>query len=222
MNMHNDFIKLIELGIMPLDTFLERLEAFNTALAKCQKEIKAVSKDKSTAHFSHATYEVIRDATKDNLGDNGLSITHHPTGSNEDMHLITVLAHSKGYERVYVTPMFIKSHEESRLCEQQEVGTSITYYKRYVYCSILGIPTLEPDIDDKKPNTIGSVNKKSITPKDPYKPVTENQANFFNKMAIGKTKTKNLILKQYNITHINELKMGDFNDVLEMLNASSE
>jgi hypothetical protein len=110
------------------------------ALAKAQGEMSNAPFDATNPHFKskYATLASIRDATVPHLAKYGLSI-HQITKLNGDgMVLATRLGHSSGQwiESVYPLPNSNKPHE---------MGSAITYARRYSWAAICGVAAEEDD-----------------------------------------------------------------------------
>lgn len=147
--MNKQFYDLVLNDKITWEELHKLLTTFNTALGKCQKELQPIGKHTSAYNFKYAKYEEIRAATKDILSNNGLTIEQWKGGNHEQPYLYTRIKHDCGYEETYQTPMILKISQNSKMQPEQEDGKSISYYKRYMYCSILGIATQEADIDDQ-------------------------------------------------------------------------
>jgi len=116
-----------------------------TALAKFQGEMPQVVKNKkatiltksgSSYSYKYADLTGILDSVRPNLSKHGLSTTQIFV----DYKIITMLMHSSG--------QFISSELELNCAEEikpQELGSIITYMRRYALVSILGISADEDD-----------------------------------------------------------------------------
>jgi len=118
----------------------EPVNELMAALAKAQGEMSNAPFDATNPHFrsKYATLASIRDATVPHLAKYGLSI-HQITKLNGDgMVLATRLAHSSGQwiESVYPLPNSNKPHE---------MGSAITYARRYSWAAITGIAAEEDE-----------------------------------------------------------------------------
>jgi len=149
--MNSDFLRLVIENSMPWEKLLELLSEFNTSLCTCQKEFSSIGKNTNAYNFKYAKFEEIREATKDVLSDNQLFIEQWLAGTHESPELHTKLRHNNGYFELHKTPMILSEERTSKLQAEQEVGKALSYYKRYIYCSLLGIITKEADIDDDQP-----------------------------------------------------------------------
>lgn len=106
------------------------------ALAKAQGQFKIAAFDKKNPHFksSYASLESVHAAIKEGLVSNGLAICH----LLEDGKMVTTLFHESG---------------EWIGCElalpvglgPQQLGSALTYFRRYSICCLLAIPSGEDD-----------------------------------------------------------------------------
>ena len=169
--MNKDLLKLVELGIIPWDDFKKMLVDYNTAMAKCQGEIKPIKKETSSNIFKYAKYEDIREQTKSLLDKHGIEIEMWPIcqdndPQNDKFFLKIRIGHIGGYFEERTVPLIIPKQNAGRLSEEQLFGKATTYAKRYVYCTILGIATYEKDLDDKETNTTPIQSQQNVTPID--------------------------------------------------------
>ena len=119
-----------------------------TALAKAQGQMQGAIKD-STNPFFKATYadlSSVWDACRKPLSDNGLSIvqTIEPIEATEPGLLVTWLLHSSG--QFITSSVSIKAvPNKGNSVGPQEIGSAITYMRRYALAAIVGIA---PEDDD--------------------------------------------------------------------------
>ena len=115
------------------------------ALAEAQKEIKNPIKDKEAIirgenkfgkpfekRYSYSDLSTILDQVKIPLAKHGLSILQFPNETEKGLVLTTVLGHSSGEKIQSSVPL------PSNL-KPQDLGSHITYMRRYSICSILAI-----------------------------------------------------------------------------------
>jgi len=145
--MNSRYFKLLKLGIIPWEAFHKMKSEYNTAMAKCQKELPVIIDKADNGRFTYSAYEDIRQLTKGIIGENGLSIEQYHFQEGERLYLMSKVQHSGGYEEEYVSPITIDTANIGKLSKEQLVGKAITYCKRYVYCTIFGIATFERDPD---------------------------------------------------------------------------
>jgi hypothetical protein len=113
------------------------------ALIAAKKAFKPLLKNKVNPHFrnGYADLTAVHDAVDDALAANGLTIMQ-PMKVGPTSHVIlTKLCHVSGEAEVseYALPGGVKS---------QDLGSAITYGRRYSLCALLGISHDEPDADD--------------------------------------------------------------------------
>jgi hypothetical protein len=108
------------------------------ALLKAQKQITYAVKDALNPHFknNYATLESVIDAVKAPLNDNGIFITHELV---ENI-LTTKLIHAETSEFVSSSIPLILSRND-----MQQLGSAITYAKRYNLTSLCNLPTEDDD-----------------------------------------------------------------------------
>jgi hypothetical protein len=149
----------------------ESIEKIVEALAKAQSQIEVVVYDSNNPHFKskYASYEAIRSACKMPLADNGLTITHLLAGRGADRVIITQLSHISGqWMRSYLS--IPQAEKES----PQQMGSLITYSKRYTLSALLA---LSSDEDDDAEKAEGPYRKAQTTApvKPSYSPMPEFQ-----------------------------------------------
>lgn len=114
------------------DTILEIVKA----LAKAQGQFKVAVFDKKNPHFksSYASLESVHNAIREGMSLNGLAISH----LIDEGKMLTTLFHASG---------------EWLACElklpeglsPQQLGSALTYFRRYSICCLLAIPSGEDD-----------------------------------------------------------------------------
>lgn len=120
--------------------FSQDLKDLASALCAAKEKFDTPKKSGHNPHYNSAfsTYNDIKDATKDALSENGLTVSHFPISEDDRVGIKTVLLHSSGQ---FISSSFsIKLNRNS----EQDVGKIITYFKRYSLGAILGI---EGEID---------------------------------------------------------------------------
>lgn len=103
---------------------------------KLSKEVKVATKTGGNYKFKYADLSACVEAAKDGLKANNLSVTQLIAGTK----LITILAHKSG--------QWFRSEIDIRNANNlayQDLGSAITYLKRYSYCAILGIVADDDD-----------------------------------------------------------------------------
>jgi hypothetical protein len=115
-----------------------------TALAAARKTFKPFTKDKtasvqskkgegSSYSYKYGDLADLFDATTEALSDNGLTLSQAPSMKDSgDLVLVTLLAHTSG--QFFRAEFPLHAHNTP-----QEIGSEITYLKRYMAGSMLGI-----------------------------------------------------------------------------------
>ena len=106
-------------------------------MAAAQKKFKPIKKSATNPFFNskYATLDIVIDAVKDALSDNGLAISQLPTNGE----VKTMLMHSSGQWIKSITPL----HAEKR--GPQGYGSALTYGRRYALSAILNVSSEEDD-----------------------------------------------------------------------------
>lgn len=116
------------------------LSELMTALAAAQAEMSNAPFNQTNSHFKnkYADLASIRDATIPHLAKHGLSIHQVTQMWDQGMFLVTRLGHVSGswLESVYPLPNSSKPHE---------MGSAITYARRYSWAAITGIAAEEDE-----------------------------------------------------------------------------
>lgn len=123
------------------------------ALAKFQGEVKQPKKDKSNPFFKSTYVDLagVVDAITETASKNGISFMQHAlTGDNGEVGIVTIVLHESG-EYIESSPIFAKPTKPG----PQEVGSVLTYLKRYSLASAFGI-TSEVDDDGENGMARGS------------------------------------------------------------------
>lgn len=128
-----------------------------TALAKAQSEMRPVIKDSTNPFYNskYADLSSVWEACRDPLSKNGLSVIQTTQcDCDREMTLITTLAHSSGQWIKSHTPVYIpkegvveldkwgKPKKPNRL---HQIGSALTYLRRYALSCIIGISSDEDD-----------------------------------------------------------------------------
>lgn len=116
------------------------IELIASALCKAQGEMQNATMNKVNSYFNsrYATLGAIRDAIREPLAKNGLCVTQTTAIGEKGIILNTVLIHTSGQwiSSEFPLPFFAKP---------QEMGSALTYAKRYQLSAIVGIAADEDD-----------------------------------------------------------------------------
>lgn len=164
------------------------------ALAKFQGEVKQPKKDKSNPFFKSTYVDLagVVDAITETSSKNGLSFMQHAlTGDNGEVGVITIVLHESG-EYIESSPIFAKPMKPG----PQEVGSVLTYLKRYSLASAFGITS---EVDDDGENGMSrSSNQQSSYQQNNYRQQQPKQQT--NSDNISDAQTKALKAKLSNIS----------------------
>lgn len=116
----------------------DNLDFLAKALSIFQGDVKAVSKDGSNPFFKskYATLQNVIETTSEPLKKVGLSLAQFPIGENQ---LVSILMHESGQYIQATVKMTPKGNTP------QDLGSAITYMRRYSIASILRLATEEDD-----------------------------------------------------------------------------
>lgn len=153
-----------------MNTSLE-IDKISEALATAQGEFKPVEKNKTNPHFknTYADLSSVIEATRDALHKNGLFITQSPEFKDGRIEVVTRVLHKSG--QWLESTVSLKPTQDN----PQQIGSAITYARRYGRAAILDLAADEDDDANEasKPN----VGFKSTLRPSPTLP-TPKQAEF--------------------------------------------
>lgn len=126
----------------PQAAFAEALVAFQDSLPHVGKGSKAKvsTKDGGSYSYDYAALPDILDATLPSLTKNGLAFTAAPAMTEQGFVLRFALLHVGGHREEGAYPL-----PDPNRSTPQQIGSAITYGRRYSFCAVTGIA---PDEDD--------------------------------------------------------------------------
>lgn len=151
-------IPVTVLGFSKSDT----IEKLAEALSIAQGQMTNATKNSTNPHFKskYADLAAVIDCSKEALAKNGLSVVQIPNGKPPFVSVTTILLHKTGQ---YITgEITLKSRSDS----PQDMGSAITYAKRYALSAMLNIAA----DDDDDGNAATQNNRYDQRPK----PATQN------------------------------------------------
>ncbi len=168
------------------------------ALAKAQSQFKTAAFDKKNPHFksSYASLESVHSAIREGLIANGLAICH----LLEDGKMITTLFHESGQWLgcELALPAGLNP---------QQLGSALTYFRRYSICCLLAIPSGEDDD--------GNSAQEAHMPR-PVK-LSVKQGSEIIELLNGDTDLFNKILSAYNATNLNDIDAIHYQKIIDRL-----
>jgi len=117
----------------------ESINELATALAKAQGQMTAARMDAENPflHNHYADLGNVIQAAKKPLADNGLSYSQHPELNGGAVTITTILMHSTG--QWIESTITLGLSEGKGMSQAQQMGSVITYLRRYSLSAILGI-----------------------------------------------------------------------------------
>jgi hypothetical protein len=149
----------------------EQINELATALSKFQGELPTVGKNKTvkivtkagrTISFSYAELSAILSAIKNPLSKHGLSVSQDFQRDGERYHIVTLLFHSSGQWLKSELPLNVHA------ADIKDLGSQITYSRRYALTSMLGICADDDDEETLEGNVITAPAKQVTPPKPVY------------------------------------------------------
>lgn len=138
----------------------EQIDKLTEALAKAQGTIKNATLNKINPHFKskYADLAAIFDAVRKPLADNGLVVTQTTEIREGGFILVTMLAHASGQwiHSEYPLPMAGKP---------QELGSALTYARRYSLSAIAGVAADEDDDANAAQDSGQKIDARGVAPR---------------------------------------------------------
>lgn len=140
--------RLNEIESSSLNFTSKETKALETDFTKAQGEFKPVIKDKENKFlkFKYASFDAMADYARSILPKHNLNFKQHLIDTKNGTLLITRLNHVSGQwseSRMRIT-LSLKPKNQN---ENQELGATITYFKRYSLGSLLGLSVGDIDLD---------------------------------------------------------------------------
>ena len=127
-----------------------------------QQEAPIFEKTKAAHNYKYTQLTTIWKAVRPLLKKHKLLIMQLPEGAN----LKTIIMHVESNETHETNTLMPEGYELSRMNLFQSYGSSLTYYKRYVLCSLLGIFTEDED-NDAQGKAVKKYSRKTAEDKKP-------------------------------------------------------
>lgn len=191
----------------------EHINELATALCKAQAEIMPALKDSANPFFKskYADLESVWNACRDPLTKNGLCVMQSINTIENQMVLMTTLAHSSGQFIRSMAPIIVTK------MEPQAVGSAISYFRRYSLAALVGV--VQSD-DDGELAQQRSSQKESVPAREYPKQagggkITPKQLTWLSGLIKTNTSFLDKVLKDYGIQTLADLPFSEFNFVLE-------
>lgn len=199
----------------------ESIKNFADAMSKFQGEVKNPPKSADNPFFKskYTPLDVLIDAAKPLLMQNGLSYIQSCSGDGQNIIVTTLLMHSSG-EWVESDPLTLKADKATA----QGAGSAITYGRRYALAAALGLAS---DEDDDGNGAEGNGKKgKQETPTKQNTPPQQSDTDIISEAqrkrlyAISKDgdKAKEIIAK-YGYSSSKDIKKVDYEKICKEIEA---
>lgn len=193
----------------------EARKTFFASLSKFQSEMPSIGKNgnvdfktqKGRTVYDFVRLEDIGKAVQKHLFDNGLSYRYEQSNENNKITVTCIITHKDGHsEQMSMTGMNDSSGNKNPI---QQIGSTISYLKRYTLVGALGLIISEEDDDGmaSSPQT-SFINEYSNDDFKKNYPTWEKAIKDGNKTAdqiIAFVNGKGLILQDWQITQLNKV-----------------
>lgn len=154
------------------------------ALAKAQGQMQnptknrevSVKSDRGAYKFAYATLDAILDGIRKPLADNGLSMTQTLERTPEGLVMCLRLFHSAGGSMATCMPL-----DQAKVAKMQEMGSIITFARRYQVASFFGLAAEEDD----DANAADGNNVQAVRDKAPTKSAAPNARDEFKRLKVA-------------------------------------
>ena len=215
---------------MTKQTMSEDISKIAFALSKTQGKMGSVCKSKTAGgkgfSYKYADLASIWDEIREPLSENELALIQTFVEEEGSNYLKTMLVHSSGqWISSYLQVDQHESYEpfkgeklKVRNCTIQQLGSQITYLRRYGLSSILGI-TSDEDEDGKMANDVQDKKKKieAISSNEPINEDNSRELLGLVKEIKDHSFIKNM-LNHFKISSLDEIKQCDFSKVMNWVN----
>lgn len=186
----------------------ERMDAsrakqeFLAAFSELQRELPAVAKrGKGHNDKTYARFEDVIDTAKPHLADHGFSLSFRLEHSEKTIKITGVLGHASGHSES--TDIILPADASGSKNAVQAWGSSVSYGKRYVALTLLGIAT--EDDDGRKADTANA------------EPVTEHDIADFRKALAQNGGKESAVCELYCVDNLQDLTRKQFDEAVRRL-----
>ena len=136
----------MQMRVMEIDA----KNAFHMAMSNLQDVMPAIRKEgqiivKGQLRSKYARFEDILGQTKPLLKEHGFSVSFKSEFVEGQLEITGILSHNSGHQES--TAMRLPFDDSGAKNKVQQIGSSVSYGKRYVYCMLLNINITEEDDD---------------------------------------------------------------------------
>jgi hypothetical protein len=184
---------------------INKIEAeFSTDFAMAQSEMDHASKDSKNPHLKnrYASLSSVIDAVKPALNRHGITFSQEVEGwdykaiGEQVVHVVCVetrVRHKSGYSTSFATTVPVKA--KASVPDAQEVGSAVTYARRYALQSLFGIGA-EDDDGNEASNTVSlQSQRKDNVSDESQNTLTQEQETYRTYLnAVGKAASMEALL----------------------------
>lgn len=135
-------------NMIPADSMLATDAALYSALAKAQGQMTnpvknrevSVKSDRGAYKFAYATLDSILDGIRKPLADNGLAMTQALEQRENGLAMVMRIFHAGGGQLTTIMPL-----DHARAVKMQELGSLMTFARRYQVAAFFGLAAEEDD-----------------------------------------------------------------------------
>lgn len=165
------------------------------ALSKAQAEFTKAAWDKTNPHFKsrYASLEAVHEAIKGPMAKHGLAVSHLLRIEGGISIMRTTLFHESGEWIACELPL------SSEKLSPQQMGSFLTYFRRYTLCCLLAIPSGEEDNDAE------------IT-------INMQQQLQIEGLVGDDSELMSKILSAHSVKKLSDIRLEDFGSIIKRLN----
>lgn len=174
------------------------------ALAKVQGELKPVRSNKYNPFFKsdYADLLAVVDGSREILSKYGLSVIQLIQTFDDGTFMLCRLGHASGQwieSKMKITP--------PKERDVHALGSYISYIRRYLYSSMLGIVVSDEDDD-------GNSNVSAL---EESKKINKSQVDMLEKALLGHKELRNIVLNSLKISSFEEMSPSKFNEIYQKI-----
>ncbi|MEG3078528.1 ERF family protein [Halomonas sp. 5021] len=128
---------------------------FNTAMAAMQDELPSIAERGQSHNGHYATFEDINDVAKPIMKRHGFAVSFRVHNIQGGIEVTGVLMHKSGHREE--TTMTLPLDDSGKKNSVQQVGSSVSYGKRYVMSALLNITTRGQDGDGNSATPVKTI-----------------------------------------------------------------
>jgi hypothetical protein len=187
-----------------------------SALVAAQAAMPTVKKDEENPHFKSRFVSLngLIDATRPKLNEHGLAIVQFPTVSELGAPVLrTILIHGATGERLEAdTPLLVAGDGS-----MQQLGSAITYARRYAWAAVLGIAAEEDDDG----NSAGPKPKPKTPAKPKAKLISQDQRSRMWAIAkannVAQTRLRGIVKEVAGVDSTTEIPLDKYEEIVKQL-----